>query len=374
MLDAIVIGGGLAGCAAATFLAERGASVRLLEKDSYPRHTLCGEFLSPESQATLGRLGVLDTVRDTAHPITQARLTAPGAGEATQALPGTALGLSRYRLDALLFDRALAAGVDGHTNTRVTDVAGTLGDGFAVTTADGAVHEARLVLGAYGKRARLDRTLQRPFLDDRTPYVAFKAHYAGADVPSTVELHRFPGGYCGCSHVEDGRLNVCWIGHVDALQAAGGTPDAMIDAALGESPALATRLDGLTRVSERFEAISQVSLAPKSRFAGDVCMIGDTAGMIAPLCGDGMAMALHTGALVAPLAAEWLNGTRSTASFRTAYERQWTETFGTRMAVGRRVHRAAFSSGAAGLLVRSLRWMPPLGRWLVRATRGPVAG
>jgi flavin-dependent dehydrogenase len=372
--DVLIIGGGLAGCGAALHLARQGADVLLLEKNDYPRHTLCGEFLSPESQQSLDAMGVLDDVRDAgAHPITDARLTAPGTRPAEHALPGTALGLSRYRLDALLFKHAVAAGADGRTSTRVTDVAGSLDTGFVVETADGDTHEARVVLGAYGKRARLDRTLDRPFLNERTPYVAFKAHYAGASVPHTIELHGFPGGYCGCSHVEDDRLNVCWIGHVDALKDAGGTPEAMIDAALQENNALAARLRGLERVSDRFEAVSQVSLADKTRFVDDVCMIGDTAGMIAPLCGDGMAMALRTADLVAPLVTKFLDGTRSATSFRTAYEQRWSQTFGTRMRVGRWAHQAAFSHTAAPALVRTLRWVPPLARLLIRATRGPVS-
>ena len=369
--DVLIIGGGLAGCGAALYLARRGADVLLLEKDTYPRHKLCGEFLSPESQHSLRAMGVLgDVTAAGAHPITDARLTAPATPPAEHALPGTALGLSRYRLDALLFEHAVAAGADGRTDTRVTDVSGRLDTGFVVETANGTAHEARVVLGAYGKRARLDRTLDRPFLAENTPYVAFKAHYAGASVPQTIELHGFPGGYCGCSHVEDDRLNVCWIGHVDALKRAGGTPEAMIDAALQHNDALADRLHGLERVSDRFEAISQVSLADKTRFVDDVCMIGDTASMIAPLCGDGMAMALRTADLVAPLVTDVLDGTRSPSAFRAAYERRWSRTFATRLRVGRWTHRAAFSRTATAMLVRLLRWIPPLGRLLIRTTRG----
>jgi len=372
--DVVIIGGGLAGCGAAILLAQQNVDVLLLEKATYPRHKLCGEFLSPESQSVLAQLGVLNPVLEAgAHRIDRSRLTAPGTRSAEHALPGDALGLSRYRLDSLLFRQATAAGADGRTGSRVRSVSGSLASGFEVETADGTTHAARMVLGAYGKRARLDRALDRSFLDEHTPYVAFKAHYTGASVPHTIELHGFPGGYCGCSHVEDDRLNVCWIGHVDALKEAGGTPEAMIGAARQQNPALDDRLRGLDRVSDRFEAISQVSLADKDRFVRDVCMIGDTAGMIAPLCGDGMAMALQTSALVAPLVTEWLDGTRSDASFRTAYRRRWSRTFGTRMRVGRWIHRAAFSTTAATALVRTLRWVPPLGKMLIRVTRGRSA-
>ncbi len=371
--DAVVIGGGLAGCSTALQLARRGHEVLLAEQSTYPRHKLCGEFLSPEAQASFQRLGVLDAVHEAgAAPITQTVLTAPNGTRSDHSLPDTALGLSRYQLDRLLFRRACAAGADGRSGTRVESVDGTFADGFTVT-AGGDTVEARLVLGAYGRRGRLDRTLDRPFLDQQTPYVGFKAHFAGpaaSTLQNTIELHSAPGGYCGLSPVEDDRINVCWIGHTDALKDAGGTPQAMLDEGLRQNPVLDDRLQGLTRVSDQFEAVSQVPLMPKSRFADGVCMIGDSAGMIAPLCGDGMAMALRTADLVTPLAAAYLDDQRPASAFRRAYRRKWTERFGRRMRLGRWIHAAAFRRGAARLLVQGCRLLPPLARWLIRTTRG----
>jgi len=371
--DAVVIGGGLAGCSTAHQLARDGHEVLLAEQSTYPRHKLCGEFLSPEAQSSFRWLGVLQQVQDAgAASIDRTVLTAPDGTSTEHALPHTALGLSRYQLDHLLFRRACQAGADGRPGTRVTDVAGGLSEGFRVQVGTETI-EAQLVFGAYGRRGRLDRTLERPFLDEQTPYVAFKAHYQGpaaAHLQDTIELHSAPGGYCGLSPIEENRINVCWIGHTDALKDAGGTPTAMLDAKLRQNPALDERLRGLTRVSDRFEAVSQVPLMPKSRFADDVCMIGDAAGMIAPLCGDGMAMALRTADLVSPLASTFLSGQRSAASFRAAYEHQWTNTFGRRMRLGRWVHAAAFRPGAARLVVQGCRFLPPLARWLIRSTRG----
>jgi flavin-dependent dehydrogenase len=370
--DAIVIGGGLAGCSVAHQLARRDHDVLLLEASTYPRHKLCGEFLSPEAQVSLRRLGVLDAVHAAgAASVSRALLTGPRGGTSAHDLPGTALGLSRYRLDELLYRQACAAGVEGRTGTRVSAVHGALDRGFSVE-AGGISAEARLVVGAYGRRGVLDRTLDRPFLREQSPYVAFKAHYAGstAALPDAIELHAASGGYCGVGPVEDGRANVCWIGRTDALTAAGGSPEAMLDEVLRRNPALDDRMRGLSRVSGRFEAVSQVPLMPKSRFANDVCMVGDAAGMIAPLCGDGMAMALDAADLLAPLAADWLAGRQSTAAFRTAYRRQWRRRFGRRMRIGRWVHAAAFRPTFTTALLRACTALPPLARWLIRATRG----
>lgn len=372
MYDVIVIGGGLAGCSAAGQLARRGHDVLLLEKETYPRHKLCGEFLSPEAQSSFERLGILESVTDAgARPIEHARLTGPNGTTVEQSLPDTALGLSRYRLDHLLFRRACTLGADGRTNTKVTEVEGTLDEGFAVH-AGSEVFEGRLVLGAYGRRGVPDRTLNRSFLDHNSPYVAFKAHYAGdtSNIDGTIEIHTAEGGYCGLGPVEEDRVNACWIGHTDALTDAGGTPAAMLEQSLCQNPALADRMTGLTRVSDRFEAVSQVPLMAKEQFVDDVCMVGDAAGMIAPLCGDGMAMALAAADLVVPPAANVLNGTHSATAFKRAYRTRWSNRFKRRLQLGRWVHRAAFHPTATRALLTTCRTLPFLTRWLIRSTRG----
>lgn len=371
--DAVVIGGGLAGCSVATQLAQRGCDVLLAEQSTYPRHKLCGEFLSHETQTSFRKLGVLDKIEDAgANTLHSAYLTAPNGRGTRHALPEPALGLSRFRLDQLLFQHGSKAGVNGRLGTRVTDVSGSLEQGFTVDVGAETV-DARLVFGAYGRRERLDRTLDRPFLDETTGYVAFKAHYAGPGVSmvsETVELHGGPTGYCGIVPVENDRVNVCWIGQAKTLRQTGGDPAAMLDRSLRKNPVLNERLEALDRVSDRFEAVSQIPLMSKSRFTNDVCMIGDAAGMIAPLCGDGMAMALQTADMVTPLAIKFLDGRDSASTFRNKYRKAWTDTFGQRMYLGRWIHKAAFRPGAARLLVNSMRALPPLARWLIRSTRG----
>ena len=369
--DAIIIGGGLAGSSAASQLAERGYSVLLLEKRALPTHKLCGEFLSTEVAGLFERLGVLEQVCAAgAHPIRHARVTTTGRPVFESALPGTALGLSRYRLDEVLFARARAAGADAQDGQAVRSVKGTLEEGFAVATRDGDTFEGRVVLGAYGKRAALDRKLNRPFLEAHTPFVAFKAHYDGADVGDVIELHAFPGGYAGLSHVEEGRANLCWISHERLLKEVGGTPEAVAAHFLAQNAALAERLASMRRVSDSFLAISQVSLARKSAFDQDVCMVGDTAGMIAPLCGDGMAMALRGAELAVPHAADFLRGRRSAAAFRTDYAAAWSRAFGMRLHLGRWMHRGYARPAVAQAVVLACRLAPGLGRWLIRQTRG----
>ncbi|QXD15894.1 FAD-dependent monooxygenase [Rhodocaloribacter litoris] len=373
--EVVIAGGGPAGCAAAIALARAGRCVLLLEKRRYPAHRLCGEFLSVEAAGLFERLGVGEAVqRCRPHPIHAARLVAADGASVRLALPGTALGLSRYALDALLLDRARAAGAAVRDGVAATGITGGLDGGFRVMTTAGPVR-ARVVLGAWGRRSRLDARLGRAFLRANHPYVAFKAHFEGVMPGGIVELHAFPGGYCGLSRVEGGRVNACWIARDTVLRAAGGRPDDMIRHTFGPQAMLAARFAALRRITP-YEAVAQVSVAPREPFAGDVCLLGDAAGMIAPLCGDGMAMALQSGLMAADLLPAFLDGSVTAEAFRQAYAAAWRRTFGARMRLGRLLHHgltSPFAPVSAGLYV--LRRLPGLGDWLVRKTRGaPSAG
>ena len=368
--DAVVIGAGLAGCASAMQLARHGHRVLLLEKKIYPVHKLCGEFLSTEVQALFKRLGVLESVLAAGtRQITRVVVTAPGGSIFHGTLPGTALGLSRYRLDSILCGEAQRMGVELHTGEEVRGISGCLGEHFSVTTDEGT-YETRLVVGAFGKRSTLDRKLNRPFLRKRAGYLAFKAHYAGTDLGDAIELHAFPGGYCGLSHVEEGLVNACWISTENAFKASGRHPEHMIRTCFGANDILRRRFQALEKVSDSFTAISQISFAQKGTFEAGVCMVGDTVGMIAPLCGDGMAMALRSAELAAPLLSAYLKAELDAGSLMQRYRQAWDREFRMRMRLGRIAHYGFSVPFVARTAIRAFNVLPILGEWLIRGTRG----
>jgi len=365
--DVIIAGGGLAGCGAAIQLAESGARVLLLEQKRYPMHKLCGEFLSGEASGLLARLGAQEAIVAAGAQSIHRAFLSDGQSLFTCDLPSPALGLSRYRLDPVLWGRATEAGADCRAGVCVRAVRGDLQSGFCVETSVGTF-EARMALCAHGKRAKLDEALERP-VGYRSPYIAFKAHFRGQHDPSAIEMYGFDGGYCGLSPIEDGLVNVCWIAHERALEEGGGLVEGMVEGVLKKNPKLSERLGGLS-LTGKFKGISNIRLGAKGTFQGDVCLIGDAAGMIAPLCGDGMAMALRSAEIAAPLAVSFLKGEIDGLAYRSAYTSAWKSEFGMRLLLGRLAHAGSIAPPLAHAWLALLRMAPGFGRWLIEKTRG----
>ncbi|HEX2622351.1 MAG TPA: NAD(P)/FAD-dependent oxidoreductase, partial [Phototrophicaceae bacterium] len=328
-VDTVVIGGGLAGCLAAITLARRNRRVVLLEAKSYPQHKVCGEFLSPECLPIFDEAGFLPALQ-ALHPviIRTARITAPDSTAWQTTFPAPGTGISRYALDAALAVYAASLGVEVCDGIRVNRIDGSLDDGFrltAVRTNGTSTFRAKTVIAAHGKHSNLDRVLNRTFLRTRHAYVGLKRHFTGASLHDHLDLHVFPGGYCGMSDVEDGKTNVCLLVRQDVFQRE--TSNEGIDQFIGwmseQNPYLHQWLTRATPLYDHWISIGQVTLVPKSPLEGDILLAGDAAGMIAPLAGDGMAMALQSGVLAANLIDRYLEHQLTASELKRQYARSW---------------------------------------------------
>ncbi len=380
--DAAVVGGGPAGCSAAISLARRGLRVILFETKTYPHDKLCGEFLSPECIPLLSALGLGERLGEL-RPVSiqTASFTAPDGAAWETPLPGPALGLSRKTLDAALAEQAQQAGVEVHEAETVDWASGDLENGFSLGTT-GRVHNgtirARAMVAAHGKRGKFDRALGRQFLEKRQPFLAFKAHFHGPPIPRRIELHMFPGGYCGMSEIEGGHKVVCLLAHERIFREAGGRGPEGIERFIHwmktQNLYLRSWLQWADRIHERWISIAQVPFLRKPVMEQDILMTGDSAGLIVPLAGNGIAMALEGGMLAGDYLYRYLSGQTKAADLRKEYPRAWRQRFGARLRLGQMLQPVLTNPRSASLALRFVNAFPKIGYGLVEHTRSRVPG
>lgn len=366
----LIIGGGLAGLAAALDLTGRGHRVAVVERKQYPFHRVCGEYVSNEVLPYLSRLGA-DPVTLQPAAIQNFLLSSPAGHVLRSPLDLGGFGVSRFVLDDFLYHLALVRGVSFFVPATATEVAfDAAADCHRVTLADGRQLTARVLLGAYGKRANLDRQLQRPFFSQRSPYLGVKYHLRLPGFPrDLIALHNFRDGYAGISAIEDGKLCFCYLTTRRNLKAHGSIP-AMERAVLHQNPHLQQIFSEAEFLYAQPEVINEISFAPKQPVEQHVLMCGDAAGLITPLCGNGMAMALHGAALAAAATHEYLAGTINRASLEANYAHTWQQHFGARLRVGRAVQGLFGGPLLSELVVGGLRYWPAAVRALMRQTHG----
>lgn len=279
--DIAVIGAGPAGSAAAITAARAGQRVLLIDKDEFPRHKVCGEFVSFESTRLLESLLGHDLK---AYPrIHNVRLF---RGDAVHAgtLRAQAFSVSRYDLDAMLVNAALTSGVGVRTGCRVLGVSSADGE-FAIET-DRDEFRARHVVNAAGRWSELREDRSLP--EER--WIGVKQHFAEATPPASTDLYFFDGGYCGVQPVATDRVNVSALVKAQVAR----TTTEVIE----RSPSLTQRSQAWTPVTDLITTAPIVFGVPHPVSSG-MANVGDAAAFIDPFLGDGIAIALQTGALAA---------------------------------------------------------------------------
>lgn len=311
MSGILIVGGGVAGAAAAIELARAGREVTLVEREAAPRHKICGEFLSIEAQTYLRQLG-LDAAALGGHDITHLRL-ARGHQQMVLELPFTGLGLTRRALDGALLARAQAAGATILRGQAVRSIAG----GVVDAGGHGLFQPEALLLATGKHEARGVGRAARP-----SPYIGFKTYLALAPEPARqlarhVELTLFPGGYCGLQYVEGGQANLCVLAEKKLLARHGGHWAGLL-AYLETLPHLGARLAGAKALLAAPLAIAGMPYGFIHRGPGPEYRLGDQAAVIHSFTGDGMALALHSAALAAGMVLRGQNA----ASYHALLARQ----------------------------------------------------
>lgn len=394
-VDVAILGAGIAGSAMACQLSSLGWSTVLLDKARFPRHKTCGEFLSPESAGMLSSLGLDGSLAGCgAASMNKVEIHTPG-GALEFAMPAPAIGISRYVLDQRLHQLANERGVlwrspaSVEAVTEVESIKPEMGFNIDyVQQGESKRLQARTVIGAWGRNpkaglvhgstaastAEANRQPKTGSAEghsgDQEPWMGIKVHYLGLEPGQAVELYFFPGGgYLGLAPIEGGRVNAAALLPRSAFREAGGSVQGVLDRAASLHPRLRERLRAGEPIAGTQAAVSPVNISrspvPWRQFA----LIGDAAMVIPPLCGDGMAMALRSVQLTAPLADRFLRGELSLAEWRQQYSAALSRELASPLFWGRLMQAALGSRYLAPPLLRLGERVPHLAQRMFQATR-----
>ncbi len=360
----VIVGGGLSGLTCAILLARKNLKVTLFEKKTYPFHRVCGEYISNEVLPFLEANKLLPNEIQKAD-ISKFQLSSIAGKSETINLGQGGFGISRYLLDDYLAKIAIKDGVD-IIHDRIENIS-FANDEFTLIQKSSDSITADVVIGAHGKRSLIDKKLQRTFINKSSPYVGIKHHIHYNFDTDTVALHNFPGGYCGINAIENGKFNLCYLSHRSNLKKHRNI-QVMEKNILSKNPHLRSIFNEAEFLFEKPEVINEISFETKSPVEDHILMCGDAAGMITPLCGNGMAMAIHSAKILSEEVIDYFQHVNR-LKLEETYKKKWSTIFKTRLAVGRHVQKLFGSGTLSGIGVNLLK-IKPLARGIIKQTHG----
>ena len=365
--EVLIIGGGLAGLTAAIHLSKIGFQVTVVEKNEFPKHKVCGEYISNEVLPYFNWLN-LDIADLYPTNITHLEFSTVSGKIIKNSLPLGGFGISRFTLDAYLYKKAISNGCEIIKDTVESIVFNN--DEFTITTSDKTILKSEIVIGAFGKRSNIDQKLNRNFIQKKSPWLAVKAHYSGDFADHLVGLHNFKGGYCGVSKVENNIINICYLADYKTFKKYKNIDDYQ-EKVVYQNPYLKVIFEKSNLLFEKPLTISQICFEKKQTVENHILMIGDTAGLIHPLCGNGMAMAIHSAKIVSELIDKYFNKEISSRNeLEEKYIQEWNFNFKKRLKMGRFLSNLLQKQKISAVLMRILIIFPFLLPKIIKKTHG----
>lgn len=363
-----IIGGGLGGLCLAIQLARQGMEVVLFEKNTYPQHKVCGEYISMESWDFLQDLGL--PLNDLGLPrLTQLGISEEGGFMLNSPLSLGGFGISRFTLDHQLCQIARKWGVTVLENCKVLDVQHADAPVAEISTTM-AKYQSNLLCGSFGKYAPSFAKSPDKIAKHLPNYIAVKYHIETDLAPDRIELHNFQDGYCGVSKVDGNRYCLCYLSKSSNLQRNGNDLKSMEEAVLYKNPFLKKYFTQSSFLFDKPLVISNVYFHPKDTYLNGILMLGDAAGAITPLCGNGMSMAMRASKILADLMPSYVEGKINKMELVKQYTSAWKANFSTRIWAGQHLQHLFGKKVSTQLALKTLHYAPALTKKLIGLTHG----
>ncbi|MBE9462507.1 NAD(P)/FAD-dependent oxidoreductase [Dyadobacter subterraneus] len=370
--DCAIIGGGLAGLCLAIQLADQGIKVVLFERNEYPFHKVCGEYISMESWDFLMRLGLpLDTYD---LPIIDSLGISSEKGfMLNQTLEMGGFGISRYSLDNYLYQLAIDKKVTILQSCKVTAV-NQISTEFQEIDTNQGKFRATIICGSYGKYTpsfiqKNDNYLIR---EDKsgTNYIGVKYHIKSDLASNRIELHNFKDGYCGISKVDQDWHCLCYLTTAKNLQNNNKDIKKMEEHVLFKNPFLKNYFTKSEFIHSNPLVISNIQFNKKQTDVVNIFLLGDAAGSITPLCGNGMSMGMRASKLLAVELIKYFENKSSLEEVTSAYKKSWNEALNTRIRAGYYLQNLFGKKNTTHLALKFLSKTPGLMRGIISLTHG----
>ena len=367
--DCGIIGGGLAGLCLAIQLADKGVSVVLFEKNQYPFHKVCGEYISMESWDFIKSLGLnLDQLD--LPIINKLRISSEKGFMLEHSLQMGGFGISRFSLDHALARIAAAKGVAILEHCKVNGLERIDNEGFIIKSSTGDFNVG-VLCGSYGKYT--PQFLARKLMDtgnESDNYIGVKYHIKTDLAPDRIELHNFKDGYCGVSKVDKDWHCLCYLTTSRNLKENGKDIQEMEANVLHKNPFLKAYFTNAEFVNKNPLVISNIHFSRKQTETDGVFLLGDAAGSITPLCGNGMSMGMRASKILATELIRYFEKKESIDSVSANYKKAWDHAFGRRITAGYYLQGLFGKRTTTDLALRALNNFPGVLNKLVSLTHG----
>ncbi len=366
MHDVAIVGGGIAGLSLSIDMKKRGYKVTIIEKGTYPRHKVCGEYISMESHGYLQK--ICPTISSLDLPmINNFKLTTGSNKEFKTTLDLGGFGISRYLLEELLFKEAKKQGVEFMLNTKAQDINFDFNKNIYTIKTNSRNINSFLVCNSTGRKSNLKTARMKNI---GTNYVGVKYHIKMKRKPNLIEIHNFQGGYCGISNIEEGKSCICYIVNSKYLNKVNNSIPELENTFLFKNSNIEKIFTTAEFVFKEPITVSGINFLIKEPVTDDSFSLGDAAGSMAPIIGNGMSMALRSAFVLANNMDQYFSKEITKKQLVTHYTQFWNKEFSTRIKLSRYLQHLSEYSFLTNRAIELFNLFPSLAKGVIRQTHG----